>query len=309
MSFRYQQILVVTAAIVVLPIAVAAQLVAHPQQAISQSTSHPLQIASGDLLEVSVFDTPELSEKLRVSGTGEIALPVAGSVRVSGMSAEEAAVAIEGKLRGADVLKYPHVSVFIAEYATQGVTVAGEIKNPGIYPLLGSHGLLDLISAAGGVTPTAGKAITITHKSDPDHPEVIQLDGKPGSTAGNLDIRPGDIINVSRAGIVYVLGDVGKPGGFLIENNDRLTVLQAVALAQGTNHTAALDRAKLIRKRSESPEEIRVPLKRIMAGKSSDLKLADGDILFIPVSGGKVLLNGVGNAVPSITGAIIYRGL
>jgi polysaccharide export outer membrane protein len=293
---------------IVLPIAVVAQSGETPQKVEVLSSSHALRISSGDLLDIGVFDTPELSGKLRVSEVGEVVVPVAGSVRVSGMTSEEAAVAIEEKFRSTDVLKYPHVSVFIEEYATQGVTVAGDVKNPGIYPLLGSHGLLDLISGAGGVTPTAGKAVTITHKSDPTHPEVVQLDSKPGSIAQSIDIRPGDTINISRAGVVYVLGDVGKPGGFLIENNDRLTVLQAMALAQGTNRTAALDRAKIIRKHNESRDEIKVPLKQIMAGKSYDLRLNDGDILFVPTSAGKVFLGEVGSSVPTVAGAVIYKG-
>ena len=91
-------------------------------------------------------------------------MPLAGGLPVSGMTAEQAGLAIEARLRETDILKDPHVSVTVLEYATQGVTVAGEVKNPGVYPLLGAHGLLDLISAAGGATPNAGKAVTITHR-------------------------------------------------------------------------------------------------------------------------------------------------
>src|SRR6202035_1980414 len=160
----------------------------------------------------------------------------------------DAGLLIEATFRDKEILKEPHVSVTVLEYATQGVTVLGEIKNPGVFPLLGAHGLLDLISAAGGVTANAGKAVTVTHRTDPEHPEIVNVESKPGSTvAFNVDVRPGDTVMVSHAGIVYVVGDVGKPGGFLIENNDRLTVLQAIALAQGTNHTASLNHARLIR--------------------------------------------------------------
>jgi polysaccharide export outer membrane protein len=232
-----------------------------PVELSSSVGAHALKISAGDLLDLAVFDTPELSAKLRVDEHGNVSLPLAGVVSVSGMTAEQAGVAIEAHLRQTDILKDPHVSVTVLEYATQGVTVAGEVKSPGVYPLLGVHGLLDLISAAGGATPNAGKAVTVTHRSDPDHPVIANIDSKPGSKAGlEIDVRPGDTIMVSHAGIVYVVGDVNKPGGFLIENNDRLTVMQAIALAQGTNRTASLNHAKLIRKGDSGRQEVPVPL-------------------------------------------------
>jgi polysaccharide export outer membrane protein len=279
----------------------------RPEQP-SVPAAHPLQISTGDLLDLSVFDTPELSTKLRVDEHGSVTLPLAGVLPVSGLTAEEAGHAVEARFRESDILKDPHVSVAVLEYATQGVTVLGEVKNPGIYPLLGAHGLLDLISAAGGVTPNAGKAVTISHRGDPHHPEIVNVATKSGSTATfNVDVRPGDTIMVSHAGIVYVLGDVGRPGGFLIENNDRLTVLEAIALAQGTNRTASLNHARLMRKTNTGREEVPVPLKRILADKAPDQLLADGDILFVPGSAPKNALRDVESILPSAAGAAIYK--
>jgi polysaccharide biosynthesis/export protein len=272
--------------------------------------AHALRLSAGDLLDVKVLGTtdPDFSPKLRVDEQGSITLPYAGAMPVAGMTAEEAGRAIEARFREKDVLKDPRVSVTVLEYATQGVTVLGEVKNPGVYPLLGTHGLLDLISAAGGVTPTAGKAVTITHRDDRSHPEVVNVDTKPGSTSAfSVDIRPGDTIVVSHAGIVYVLGDVAKPGGFLIENTDRLTVLQAIALAQGTNRTASLDHANLIRKTSTGHEVVPVPLKKILADKVADQVLADGDILFVPGSAPKNALRDIESILPAAAGAAIYR--
>jgi polysaccharide export outer membrane protein len=271
-------------------------------------SAHALQISAGDLLDLNVFDTPELSGKLRVDEHGNVSLPLAGVLAVSGMTAEQAGSAIETRLRETDILKDPHVSVAVLEYATQGVTVTGEVKSPGVYPLLGVHGVLDLISAAGGVTPNAGNSVTVTHRADPDHPVVVKVDSKPGSSAAlRVDISPGDTIMVSHAGIVYVVGDVGKPGGFLIQNNDRLTVLQAVALAQGTNRTASLDRAKLIRKTEAGRQEVPVSLKKMLTSKTPDLMLADGDILFVPSSAAKNALRTVESVLPSVASAAIYR--
>lgn len=267
-----------------------------------------LPIAAGDLLDVQVFDTPELSGKLRVDNHGEVTLPVGGTLRVEHQTAEQAATAVEARLRQQDILKDPHVNVFVLEYATQGVTVLGEVKNPGIYPLLGPHTLFDLISAAGGATPTAGKAVSITHRVDPTHHEMVEMSNDPALAAkANLPIKPGDTIVVSKAGVVYVVGDVAKPGGFLIENNDRLTVLQALALAQGTNRTAKLNKSRLIRKTGAARQESKLELKKILADKAPDPKLQDGDIIFVPSSEGKnMLYRGLEATVGLATGVVIY---
>jgi polysaccharide export outer membrane protein len=286
----------------------AGQASAAPQTAPSQPAPPALRIAAGDLLDMEVFDTPELSAKLRVSDQGEVVLPVAGSVHVVGLTAEEAAVHLERVLRDNKILKEPHVTVFITEYATQGVSVLGEVKTPGVYPLLGAHGLLDIISAAGGATATAGKAVSVTHKADPQHPVVVQLDSAPDMAArANVALQPGDTVVVSRSGIVYVVGDLTRPGGFLIENNDRLTLLQAIALAGGTNRTAALDRSKIVRKAADGHQELPVELKKIFAGKRPDIRLEDGDILFVPSSEAKnIAYRGIEATISMATGVVIY---
>jgi polysaccharide biosynthesis/export protein len=280
------------------------------QQNSTDVTAPALRISAGDLLAVDVFDTPELSAKLRVSENGDINVPVAGSVHVGGLTAVEAAARTEQLLRDNDILKHPHVEVFVQEYATQGVSILGEVKNPGVYPNLGSHSLLDFISVAGGITPTAGKAVTIAHKNDPDHPTVVHLDNSPDvAMKANVEILPGDTIVVSRSGIVYVVGDLGKPGGFLIDNNQRLTALQAVALAQGANKDSALNKSRLIRKTPNGPQESPLLLGKILAGKQSDIALEDGDIVFVPTSKTKtVALEGVTATVGILTGVAIYRG-
>lgn len=271
-------------------------------------TAHALQISGGDLLDVNVFDTPDLSGKLRVDEHGNIALPLAGDLSVSQMTAEQAGRAIEAKLLRTEILKDPHVLVTVLEYSTQGVTLMGEVKQPGVYPLLGQHALLDLISAAGGFTPDAGELVTITHRAEPGTPVVLKITTKPGSTAGfNVDIRPGDTIVISHAGIVYVVGDVGKPGGFLIQRNGHLTVLRAMALAQGPNRTAALNSAKLIRQSDDGREDLAVPLRKILSNKAPDRTLADGDILYIPSSVAKSALVTAESILPAAAGAAIYR--
>jgi len=268
-----------------------------------------LALDTGDLLDVRVFDTPELSGKLRVDESGEITLPIGGAVTVRGLTAEQVGVAIEERLRQQHILRDPHVDVFVDEYATQGVTVAGEVKTPGIYPWSGKHTVLDFISAAGGLTPYASRTVTLSRK---DREQVItfQLNNSLQAPSGaDLETRPGDRVLVTRAGVVYVVGDVGRPGGYLIDNNDTVTVLKALALAQGMNKTAKYD-AKLIRNAPSGQTESDLPLKKILANQAPDPKLQDGDILFIPVSGGKQFADkGVTAILQTAAGVVIYGRL
>jgi polysaccharide export outer membrane protein len=135
---------------------------------------------------------------------------------------------------------------------------------------------------------------------------MLTLDNRPGRIAAKVDIRPGDTIIVAKAGVAYVVGDVGRPGGFLIESNERLSALQVIALAGGTAQSAALDKARLIRKTANGREELRVPLKAILNGKVVDIPLEDGDILFVPSSRGKVFAyRGVDSALALTTGLLV----
>jgi len=268
-----------------------------------------LLLDTGDLLDIRVFDTPELSGRVRVDENGEITLPIGGAVTARGLTAEQVRIAIEERLRQRHILRDPHVEVLVDEFATQGVTVAGEVKTPGIYPWSGKHTVLDFISAAGGLTPTASRTVTISRK---DREQVItfQLSNSLQTPSGaDLEARPGDRILVTRAGVVYVVGDVGRPGGYLIDDNQTVTVLKALALAQGMNKTARYD-AKLIRSTPSGRTEADLPLKKILANQAADPKLQDGDILFVPVSGGKQFADkGVTAILQTAVGVVIYGRL
>ena len=123
-----------------------------------------LQVAGGDLLEINVFDIPELSGKFRVSNTGSISLPLIGELAVQDNRTDQVEHTIAQKLEDGGYVRNPQVSVFVAEFATQGVSVLGEVKKPGIYPSFGSHRLLDYLSMAEGTTPLAGSMVDITRR-------------------------------------------------------------------------------------------------------------------------------------------------
>jgi polysaccharide export outer membrane protein len=264
-------------------------------------------IGNGDLLEMSIFDTPELSGKLRVSNTGEVILPLIGKLHVAGMQSDAAAGLIRQKFIDGNYLIDPQVTVFIAEYATQNVSVLGEVKSPGIYPAFGTHHLLDYVSSAQGLTPLAGTRITITHAAHPDAPELVKVAaGSTPKPENNPEVFPGDTIYVERTGVIFVLGDVMRPGGYPMDHDGQVSILQAIALAQGTTPTSA-GSAKLIRTTVQGRQEIPVSLKKMLQSKSTDLAMQDNDILFVPSSAAKGAMRTVGQAIPAAAAAIVYH--
>lgn len=247
-----------------------------------------IRLGVGDLLEMSVYGVPELSTKTRVGSNGDIYLPLIDYVHVAGLTIDEAQAVVEKRYGDGGFLKDPHVSLFIDEYASQGASVLGEVGKPGVYPVLGQQRLLDLISAAGGLSDKAGRTITITHRNQPDQPVTVAL-ARNLTDGGddNVQVFPGDTIVVHRADVIYVVGEVGKPSGFLMDNGG-LTVLQVIALAGGTTRTAKLNGVRLIRKGPNGITESPVQLKRILEAKAPDVPLQADDILFVPTSTGKV---------------------
>jgi polysaccharide biosynthesis/export protein len=246
-----------------------------------------LQLGVGDLVEMTVYNVPELTTKTRVSSTGEMYCPLIGYTHVAGLTTEQAQAAIEERL--ASYVKNPHVTIFVQEYASEGASVLGEVAKPGIYPVLGQQHLFALISAAGGLTDKAGRSLTVTHLSDPNHPVTVELPRNLTDDAEtNVAIFPGDTIIVRKADVVYVVGDVLRPSGLLMDSGG-LTVLQAVALAGGTGKTAKLNGVKLLRKGATGSTETPVDLKKMLQAKTPDLPLEANDILIIPSSTGKIL--------------------
>ena len=254
----------------------------------SSDWSGMLKLGAGDLLEVSVYNVPELSAKVRISNAGDIYLPLIDYVHVEGLTQEEAQTLIAKRLEDGGFVRNPHVSIFIDEANSQGVTVLGEVNKPGIYAEIGDHHLYAIISQAGGFSQSASRKIAVVRRGQS---EAIHLDlprNLADDLSKNIEILPGDTINVPRAPIIYVVGDVGRPSGLLVDNGS-LTVLQALALAGGTNHTAKLSGARLIRKGPSGMIETKLEIKKMLEAKSPDVPLQGDDILFVPVSGGRVL--------------------
>src|ERR1700722_2399861 len=260
------------------------------QQDLSKDASEPtgvVKLGAGDLIEVNVYNVPELATKARVSNSGDVYLPLIDYIHVQGLTQEEAQTVIEKRLEDGGFVRSPHVTIFVDDAQSQGVTVLGEVSKPGIYPDVASHKLYEVISEAGGFTPNASRKIGVIRRNQPQAIQIVLPRNLSDDLSGNVDVLPGDTITVPRAPIIYVVGDVGRPSGLLVDNGT-LTVLQAIALAGGTNHTAKMGGVRIIRKTPAGMTGTRVQLKKMLEAKSPDVTLQADDILFIPVSGARV---------------------
>jgi polysaccharide export outer membrane protein len=249
-----------------------------------------VRLEAGDLIQITVYNVPELNTKSRISTSGDVYLPLVDHVHIAGTTAEQAEALIQKRLSDGGFVKNPHVSVFVEESASQGASVMGEVTHPGIYPVLGEPRLFDLISAAGGLTEKAGRSVTVTRRDQLDPPSTVALSrNMADNPESNIPVLPGDTIIVRKADVVYVVGDVGRPSGFLMDNSGHLTVLQAIALAGGTGRTAKIGSARIIRKGPDGMTETPLHLKQILEAKAPDLPMQADDILFVPTSAGKAL--------------------
>jgi polysaccharide export outer membrane protein len=308
------------------------------------------RIGPEDLLEITVFEAPELNRSVRVSASGEFSLPLLGAVKAVGLTPRELEFVLQELLRRT-FMKEPHVGVFVRELQSHPVSVVGAVKKPGVFQIRGTKTLLEMLSMAEGLAEDAGDTILVmraaglrgfpsqdenkqdvgTQSSPPveranetdaasSSPKEPTLDGtveinlknllESGNPRYNVPIYPGDIVKVARAGIVYVVGEVKKPGGFVLKSNENISVLQALALAEGVTRTSAKSQARIIRTDQSTGQrtETALDLSKILAGKAPDPLLRPKDIVFVPNIGARsALYRGAEAAISILSGVAIYR--
>jgi polysaccharide export outer membrane protein len=249
------------------------------------------RIGVGDELTITVFQASEMNTVTRVSEGGLVSLPLVGQIKAGGLSALEFEQRLEEQL-GAKYIKDPDVTVRVTDVRSRAVTVVGAVQRPGVQQIPESARLLDVLSAAGGLTEEAGESVLIWRQGSdgPTAPVEVALKPLMESRDGALNVKvsPGDYVNVVLADLVFIVGAVKKPGAYRTRGNDRLTVLRALALGEGLA-PAAGTRAVVVRgDLAGTHTEIPVDLAALLKGKSPDVTLQAQDVLFVPISGGKV---------------------
>jgi protein involved in polysaccharide export with SLBB domain len=353
-----------------------------------KSGPHEYVIGNGDLLDVSVFDVPELTRELRVSQTGTIGIPLVPiRLRVAGLTEMQAEQKIAEVLEANGLVSHPEVGVMVKEHRSRPITIVGAVQHPMVYEADRSVTVLEALAEAGGVASDAGDTIivsrphnatfieikdpaAITNPTAPGSGEPPEIDvtastapaaeapktppaaatgfpsatempqsaatppaaGNPppdhhsassstitinlnelleaGDLHNNIPLLGGDVVTVPHAGIVYVLGAVNRPGGFVVSNDrTQLTALKVLSLAGGLTKIAKMDHAVIIRKDDQGKQtETEVDLKKVLNRESEDLQLHASDILYVPDDRTKeVLLSAVALGVAVGTAVAIYR--
>ena len=267
-----------------------------------------LLIGPGDVVHVQVFDTPELEERARVSDSGELNLLLGGSVKIAGLNPAAAARAIEDALTQGHILLHPQVHVSVDDYATQKVSILGEVRVPGAYTVSTPRSVLDVLSLAGGLTELANRQIVIKRFGTTEKIPYFVSNQPNVALDTAIKVYPGDTILIPKAAIVYMLGDVRTPGGYaMTDNQGRLSTLELLARAGGTPPTAVPSHARLIRKTSSGFTEMPIPLSDMQKGKRPDIALEPDDIVYVPFSYLRNLAVNASGIVATAGNAAVYR--
>lgn len=285
-------------------------------------------LGPGDQVSVTVTELPEFGGRsYRIDDDGTLSLPLLGRVQAGGQTLAQFEAQLNTALQA--LVRTPHVTANLTEARPQPVSVMGEVNSPGVQQVQGSKTLFDVIAAAGGLKTDAGDEITIT-RHDPEGP--LNIPGERRDPSGdrstaivkvhdvtelrdpksNILIRPHDEVSVSRAPLLYVIGNVRKPGGFTLRQGQPISALEAISMAEGLAPNANAGNARILRRESEqSPREpIPVDLKKIMAGKGKDVPLYPDDVLFVPDdTTRRVTTRVLEVSLATLSGLVIWRGL
>jgi polysaccharide export outer membrane protein len=265
-----------------------------------ESVGHVL--APEDTIWVRVPDAEEFSQEktsYRIDKEGFVNLPMLGRWRAAGLTARQLETELTQNLKS--YYLSPRVAVTIAELHTEPVSVLGAVTTPGVQTSIGRDTLVEALSRAGGLRTDAGRTVTITRRLRygriplPEAQDdltgefsIAELDLAPIMSGerptGNIFLEPHDVVTVSRAEMIYVLGEVGRSGGFVINGKAEMSVLKALSMAGGLSRTAAPGHARILRRASVTTarQDIPVNLSKVMKNSAADVELHPEDILYVP---------------------------
>ncbi|MGC2403069.1 MAG: polysaccharide biosynthesis/export family protein, partial [Acidobacteriaceae bacterium] len=278
-----------------------------------------------DQITVRVFAADDIPDRpAQIANDGTVTLPMIGKIHAAGLTVDQFQTNLTQAYK--KYFKDPQVTVQVSDFRSQPVSVAGNVNAPGVVQLRGQRNLLEVIGQAGGLRADAGDSVLITRNMDEGpiplpgaftdptgkysvaHVNVRDvMSGK--DPQANIAVKPHDVITVPRARMVYVLGMVSRPGGYVMTDNETMSITQAMALAGGWGSTAKIGAVRVLRASGGAErEQIPADVKKIMENKAPDLQLQPDDILYVPNSMAKqVGTRGLEAAIGIGTGLLIWR--
>jgi len=284
-------------------------------------------VSPEDLLDINVLDVPEVTRTYRVSSNGFLTLPLLPDpIPAAGETLDQLSHRIATKFHDAGMINNAQVTVSLKETRLNTVIVSGEVRSPQSYAVFGPTRLLEILVKAGGLAPDAGNDAIITRGEIGQHADLEE--SAQGGTVNpsakgqsfTLDIRelvqtgagktnillyPGDRVTVQRASLIFIMGAVNRPGGYVLnETRQHLTVLKALAMAGDVTNVAKKGRISILRHdpagTGEKRDEIPVDYKAMVKGQIADVQLKPDDILYVPESGRVKALRTAVNAAVAV---------
>lgn len=233
------------------------------------------RLGAGDVIRVLVFQSPELTLETRVSESGLVSYPLLGSVRIGGQTVAAAEKTIADGLRAGNFLKQPQVTIVVLQVRGHQASVLGQVNRPGRYPLeLADMRLTDLLALAGGTAPAGADLVVVSGTRD-GRPFRAEIDLPalfgPASQAQDIRIVNGDVIWIDRQPLVYIYGEVQRPGAMRLERD--MTLMQVLAAGGGLTQRGTEKGIRVHRKDGRGQTQVLEP-------KMAD-RLQDGDVVFV----------------------------
>lgn len=290
------------------PAAALAQQASADQPVPGGQQQENLLIGPGDELHIQVFKRPELEQHVRVTDDGTISALLAGAITVRGLTPAQASLLIENRLLSGGFLLHPHVSISVDQFATQSIFVFGQVHTPTALVSPVARRVPEVLAQAGGLTEIASTHITIRRRATGELLEYHNTNDAEQELSQGMLVYPGDTVFVARAPMVYVLGNVAKPGGYAMDDNHgMLSALEALAAAGGSEPTASPAHTTLVRGTAGGGHvTLKVSLDDMRKGKVQDMPLQPDDILYIPFSNWRNVAVGLPGILSQAGSAAIY---
>lgn len=239
------------------------------------SAAAEYRIGSGDVLRVSVYQNPDLSLETRVTEAGTISFPLLGSVRVGGLTVTAAERVIAEGLRNGNFVRQPQVNLVVMQVRGNQVSVLGQVNRPGRFPLeVADLRLSDLLAMAGGVSNGGSDLVVVNGmrdgqawRTEVDLPSLFASGGR----SRDLVVQGGDTVWVDRQPLVYIYGEVQRPGPMRLERG--MTLMQALATGGGLTPRGTEKGIRVHRRQADG----RVQVMQLVM----DERMQDGDVVYV----------------------------